>query len=108
MIRSVLEYAASVWHTSLSQEQSERLESVQKRALRVVHPGLSYRQAVSLTDMRTLHQRPRGHRQGRLRASVTAGSQIALPVARAQGHWVNLRSLPKYPRIGKTNASATP
>ena len=28
MIRLVLEYAAPVWHTSLSQEQSERLESV--------------------------------------------------------------------------------
>ena len=48
MIRSVLEYAAPVWHTSLSQEQSERLESVQKRALRVVYPDLSYRRALSL------------------------------------------------------------
>ena len=56
MIRSVLEYAAPVWHTSLSQEQSERLESVQKRALRVVYPDPSYRRALSLSGMRTLHQ----------------------------------------------------
>ena len=36
-IRPVLEYAAPVWHTSLTNEQSDHLESIQKRAFRIIH-----------------------------------------------------------------------
>ena len=35
----------------------------------------------------------RGHRQGLLRAAVTARPQTALPVATAQGHWVQSQIL---------------
>ena len=36
-IRPVLEYACPVWHTSLTKEQTKQLESVQKRALRIIY-----------------------------------------------------------------------
>ena len=102
MIRSVLEYTAPVWHTSLSQEKSERLESVQKRALHVVYPDLSYRRALSLTGMHTLHQRREDTAKEFFVQLLQPGHKLhyLLPQPRDIGY--NLRSLPKYPRVGKT------
>ena len=40
MVRSVMEYAVPVWHIYLTKEQSDRLEAVQKRALRVAYHDL--------------------------------------------------------------------
>ena len=42
MIRSILEYAAPVWHAGITQEQSDLLESVQKRVLKIIVPGKDY------------------------------------------------------------------
>ena len=109
MIRSVLEYAAPVWHTSLSQEQSERLESVQKRALRVVYPDLSYRRALSLTGMQTLHQRREDTAREFFVQLLQPGHKLhyLLPQPRDIGY--NLRSLPKYPRVlARPSASPAP
>jgi len=39
VIRPVMEYAAPVWHTGLTAELTESLESVQKRALRIIFGG---------------------------------------------------------------------
>jgi len=36
VIRSVLEYTCPVWHNSLTNEQSDQFESVQKRALKII------------------------------------------------------------------------
>ena len=38
LIRSLLEYARPVWHTSLPDTLSEKLEWVQMRALKIVYP----------------------------------------------------------------------
>ena len=35
VIRSLLEYACPVWHNSLTNEQSDQLDSIQKRALKI-------------------------------------------------------------------------
>ena len=40
MIRSVLDYACQVWHTSLSAAHSDKLESVQRRALHIIYQDL--------------------------------------------------------------------
>jgi hypothetical protein len=56
-VRSGLEYACAVWHTSLTQQQSEKIESVQKRAFRIIHPLVSYGQALTLSGLVTLHAR---------------------------------------------------
>jgi len=37
VIRPVLEYGCAAWHHGLSVAQSEKLESLQKRALRIIH-----------------------------------------------------------------------
>ena len=41
VIRPVMEYAAPVWHTSLTAELVEGLKSVQKRAFRIIFVGSS-------------------------------------------------------------------
>ena len=54
MIRSVLEYACQVWHTSLSGAHSDKLESVQRRALHIVYPDLSYPKGLSQSGLSLL------------------------------------------------------
>ena len=38
-VRSAVEYACAGWHTGLTAEQADRIESVQRRALRIIEPG---------------------------------------------------------------------
>ena len=58
LIRSVLEYACPVWSTSLSQGSKSLIESVQKRACRIIHPSLPYEQSredLGLTSIENRH-----------------------------------------------------
>ena len=47
VIRSVLEYACPVWHTSLTVADSSRIESIQRRAMKIIEPELGYDAACS-------------------------------------------------------------
>ena len=47
-IRSVLEYGCQVWNYGASQYLSDDVERVQRRALRIIYPDLSYRKALEL------------------------------------------------------------
>ena len=42
LIRPVLEYACQVWHSSLPLMLSDQIKHIQKRALKIVFPHLSY------------------------------------------------------------------
>ncbi len=44
-IRSILEYACEVFHSSLPTHLSDDLERVQRRAIRIIFPGMRYREA---------------------------------------------------------------
>ena len=46
LVRSMLEYACPVWHTTLPQYLSDKIEKVQKRAFRIIYPGRSYDDAL--------------------------------------------------------------
>ena len=48
IIRSVLQYCCQVWHPGLTGRQSDDIERVQKRCLKIVLPDLSYSNALSL------------------------------------------------------------
>ena len=50
-IRSVLEYAWQVFHSSLPYYLSEELERIQKRALRIIFPYASYNSALKEADI---------------------------------------------------------
>ena len=58
-IRSIVEYCAVVWHSSLTSEQSNSLEMIQKTCLRVIlgENYVSYEAALEMCDLVTLSQR---------------------------------------------------
>jgi hypothetical protein len=54
IIRPVLEYACPVWHPGLTKAQSDLIEALQRRALRMIFPALSYSEALTTTGLATL------------------------------------------------------
>ena len=57
VIRSVLEYRAQVWHGSLTGEQCYDIERIQKRALRMIYPRITYNKALTRCGIKTLESR---------------------------------------------------
>ena len=60
-VRSIVEYAAPVWHSSLTGEDRIRIERIQKSALHIIL-GISYksyRSALMVTNLDTLFERRR-------------------------------------------------
>ena len=55
-VRPILEYAVQVWHDILDY-LSDRIESVQKPALKIIYANSSYSQAMSLANETTLSSR---------------------------------------------------
>ena len=55
VVRSVLEYGAQVWNGGLTMEQSEDIERIQKRALRIMY--LKYHEALMESNLKTLTDR---------------------------------------------------
>ena len=53
-VRSVIEYAAPVFHHALPAYLSQELERVQKRAMRIICPGIEYQQALALMSLPTV------------------------------------------------------
>ena len=56
-VRSGAEYACVAWHTGLTGERSDRIESAQLRALSIIKPDLTYEQALAAVGLETLHVR---------------------------------------------------
>ena len=57
VVRPVLEYSCQVWHGGLTDMQSNLLESIQQRALKIAYPSLDYEQALSTANMVSLGDR---------------------------------------------------
>jgi len=61
VIRPILEYACVVWNHNLTAKQSDKIESLQKRALRIIHSdqvlGMPYENLLYLSNIEPLHQR---------------------------------------------------
>jgi len=56
-VRSILEYAAVAFHPGLTAYQSDELEMVQTRALAIIYPGLSYTDALEMSNLLPLTER---------------------------------------------------
>ena len=54
LIRSILEYACPVWHCGLTKGQSEEIEGVQRRCMRILFPELSYSDSLQITGLELL------------------------------------------------------
>ena len=61
-IRSVLEQSAVVWHTSLTQQNSEDLERIQKSAMKIImnNEYKGYKQSLIELDLQNLYDRREG------------------------------------------------
>ena len=57
IIRPVLEYACQVWHFNIPGYLSDDIERVQRRALRIILPELSYNDARGLINIPSLKER---------------------------------------------------
>ena len=53
-VRSVIDYAAPVFHHALPAYLSQELERVQKRAMRIICHGIEYQQALALMSLPTV------------------------------------------------------
>ena len=118
MVRSLTEYACPAWHTTLTEQQLDRLESIQQRALKIIFPDLSYREALAASGLPTLCDRRKslcrqffqamlrpGHRLHHLLLKrrhmsytaweITACSLHCAPDMRdLSGHWSPIRPAP--------------
>ena len=58
-VRPYLEYACPVWHPGISREESEKIESIQKRALRIIFKvgKVPYSLLLKKASLKTLEQR---------------------------------------------------
>ena len=56
-IRPVSEYASQVFHNGLPEYLSDKLEKIQRRALRIIFPDLGYQEALKECNITTLHRR---------------------------------------------------
>ena len=56
-IRSILEYSCQVFHYGLPEYLSEAIERIQRRALRIIYPQLSYQDALDTLGLQTLYAR---------------------------------------------------
>ncbi len=56
-MRSVVEYGAQLLHGNLTNEQHGAIERIEKRALRIIYPGLEYDEALDESKLKSLKQR---------------------------------------------------
>ena len=56
-IRPLLEYACPVWHSSLTCTLNNQLEDIQRRALRIIYPQMSYKDSITQFNLPTLYDR---------------------------------------------------
>ena len=57
LIWSLPEYCCVVWHHALPFYLSQEVECIQKRALKIIVPALSYSEALQFLNLRTLDER---------------------------------------------------
>jgi hypothetical protein len=57
IIRSVLEYCCAAWNTSIPSYLSDKIERVQRRALRILYPNMSYSATLATSSLPRLSDR---------------------------------------------------
>ena len=56
IVRPQLEYACQAWSTNITQNQSDTIERIQKRAMRIIYPNEEYSDAIEKEGTETLSQ----------------------------------------------------
>ena len=97
-VRPILEYASPLWHSSLTKQQSDQLELIQKRACRIILGTVygSYAEALEQLELCSLVKR----REDLLRGfgqsiQKSERHRAMLPASRHARHGCNLRNANK-------------
>ena len=56
-VRPLVEYACPVWHSSLPQYLNDQVEQIQRRAVKIICPHLTYFEGLEELDLPTLSER---------------------------------------------------
>ena len=96
-IRPVLEYACPVWHTSLPRKLSDQLEQIQRRALRIIVPHLSYTNGLNELDLTTLEERRESLCKSFYKSNLNTASKLCSLLPDPVDHYYNLRNPRKLP-----------
>ena len=80
-IRSVLEYASPAW-AGLTQYLSDQIESIQKRALKIIFPSLCYEDVLKKSGLLLLRQRRKDARITFLKRSYSSSDLLRSLVPR--------------------------
>ena len=108
IIRSVLEYASPVW-AGLTQYLSDQIESVQKRALKIIFPFMSYEDALKKSGLINLCQRSedacvtflkRSYYSSDLLRNLVPRCQFSRPYALRAGRTVSVPTSSRSIRFG--------
>jgi len=103
MIRSVLEYACQVWHTSLTCGQSDKLEAIQRRALRILYPDHPYAEALNLSGLPRLSERREELSKAFFTDILDPGHQLHYLLPPPRANLYGLRHFKKHPDIKTRN-----
>ena len=97
LIRSILEYCCAVWHHALPSYLSDKLERVQKRALKIILPGLSYKEILETLGCPRLDER-RSELCEKTLKKISKGGPLSqhLPKTRNSVHDYQTRFANKY------------
>ena len=96
-IRPVFEYAFPVWHTSLPRKLSDQLEQIQRRALRIIVPHLSYTNGLNELDLTTLEERKESICKSFYKNNLNTASKLWSLLPDPVDHYCNLRNPRKLP-----------
>ena len=96
-IRPVLEYACPVWHTSLPRKLSDQLEQIQRCALHIIVPHLSYTNGLNEWDLTTLEERRESLCKYFYKNNLITASKLCSLSPHPVDHYYNLRNPRKLP-----------
>lgn len=102
VIRPVLEYACPVWHTSITGQQSKKLDSIQRRVCQIILHDRPYNDACTVLGLSSLHERRQEQCQKlfqQLACNTDNCLHYLLPCMRDPTITNSLRHANKYPAI---------
>ena len=97
IVRPVVEYACQAWHGGITGGQSDSLEEIQERALKIIMPNASYELACQIAEIPTLANRRRELCKKLFVEMQSPKHKLnhLLPSAKSNSH--NVRHEKKYP-----------
>ena len=109
-VRSVVEYAAPAW-SNVTMYLSDSIETIQKRALRIIYPSLTYEDALVHSSLKTLVARRKDlcksfmHklRSNNINVNNNPVAQLINTQSQVPEHNYQLRNQPTNPPFTRTN-----